>query len=217
MIKLLVVDQHPIVSKGLELIFGNSREIRFSGAVTDGESVFDFIKKNAIDVILMEIDLPKLNGITALRRLKKEFANTKVIIFSAQPEEVYAVSAIKAGASGYINKSTDIITIKEAIVKVHEGGTFLSNELSKNLAFGKKSSNSFYKKLSTREVEVLKLLSSGKRNKEIAKELGINEKTVSTYRSRLMKKLNVTNLVDLVNTSSRMSLFTLLLLSKVSC
>jgi len=206
MIKLLVVDQHPIISKGLELIFGNSREIKFSGAVSDGELVFDFLKKNAIDVILMEIDLPKLNGITALRRLKKEFSDVKVIIFSGQPEEVYAVSAIKAGASGYINKATDIITIKEAIVKVSQGGTFLSSELSKSLAFGKKSSNSFYKKLSTREVEVLKLLSSGRRNKEIAQELDINEKTVSTYRARLMKKLNVTNLVDLVNQAKSLDL-----------
>lgn len=208
MIKLLVVDQHPIVRKGLELIFNASHDIKFAGSVGDGEAIFDFIQKTPVDVILCEIDLPKLNGITALRRLKKDFSETKVIIYSAQPEEVYAVSSIKAGAAGYIPKTADILTLKEAIMKVSTGGMYLSHELAQRLAIGSKSSkgHSFYKRLSTREVEVLKLLSSGRRNKEIAKELEINEKTVSTYRARLMKKLNVTNLVDLVNQAKNMEL-----------
>jgi len=208
MVKLLVVDQHPVVRKGLELIFGASRDIKFIGSVGDGEAIFDFIQKNPVDVILSEIDLPKLNGITALRRLKKDFPETKVIIYSGQPEEVYAVSSLKAGASGYIPKSADILTLKEAILKVDAGNVYLSNDLVQRFAINSKSnkSDTFYKKLSTREVEVLKLLSSGRRNKEIAKELDINEKTVSTYRARLMKKLNVTNLIDLVNQASNLDL-----------
>lgn len=208
MVKLLVVDQHPIITKGLELIFNTTRDIQFLGSVNDGEAIFDFIKKTPVDVILCEIDLPKLNGITALRRIKKNYPDIKVLIYSAQPEEVYAVSAIKAGADGYIPKTTDIITLKDAIVKVKAGGIYLSNELSQSLTQNTKSSGktSFHKKLSTREIEVLKLLSSGKRNKEIAEELNINEKTVSTYRARLMKKLNVTNLVDLVNKANNLSL-----------
>lgn len=208
MIKLLVVDKHPIVRKGLELIFDVSQEIKFMGSVGDGESIFDFIQKTPVDVIITEIDLPKLNGITALRRLKKEFPKTKVIIYSEQPESVYAVSALKAGARGYVSKTADILTLKEAIVRVIHGDVFLSNELTKQLALGTKSNKTspFYKKLSTREVEVLKLLSSGKRNKEIAEELNINEKTVSTYRARLMKKLNVTNLIDLVNQAKQLEL-----------
>ena len=201
MIKLLIADNHPIVRKGLELLFSSSSNIEVVGSVDDGEAILEFIKRNPVDVILMETDFPNLNGLTVLRYLKNDFPDIKTIIFSGQPEEVYALNAIKAGASGYISKSVNIITISEAVSKVYDGGIHLSNELAQQLAFGTRTnkSGSFYKKLSTRETEVLKLLTIGKKNKEISKELDINEKTVSTYKARLMRKLKVTNLVDLVN------------------
>ncbi|MFB9057393.1 response regulator [Mariniflexile ostreae] len=201
MIKLLIADHHPIVRKGLEHLFSASSDIKVVGSVDNGVSLLDFVKKQKVDIILTETDLPKLNGLTALRYLKSDFPDVKTIILSGQPEEVYAISAIKAGALGYISKTVNVITINEAILKVHDGGIYLSNDLTQALAFGKnlKKKGSFYKKLSTREVEVLKLLTIGRKNKEVAKELDINEKTVSTYKARLMKKLNVTNLVDLVN------------------
>ncbi|AUC74192.1 MULTISPECIES: response regulator [unclassified Olleya] len=207
MVKLMVADQHPIVTKGLELVFASSRDIKFIEAVSDGEAIFDALKQYTTDILLCEIDLPKLNGISVLRRIKKENPEVKVIIYSAQQEDVYAVSAIKAGADGYVQKSTDLLSLKDAIMKVHLGGVYLSPSLSRKIASDKTSGKGgYYKKLSTREVEVLKLLSSGKRNKEIAEELQINEKTVSTYRARLMKKLNVTNLIDLVNQAKGLEL-----------
>lgn len=201
MIKLLIADNHPIIRKGLELLFTASSNIEVVGSVDDGEAILEFIKKHPVDIILMEVDFPNLNGLTVLRYLKNDFPDIKTIIFSGQPEEVYAINAIKASASGYISKSVNIITISEAISKVYDGGIHLSNELTQQLAFGTRTnkSGSFYKKLSTREAEVLKLLTVGRKNKEISKELDINEKTVSTYKARLMRKLKVTNLVDLVN------------------
>ena len=207
MIKLLVVDSHPIIRKGIELLFVASKDIKVVGGISNGEAIFDFLKQEKADVILSEIDLPKLNGITALRRLSKEHPNIKVLMFSSQPEEIYAVNTIKAGASGYLSKTANIISIKEAIEKVAAGETYLSNNLASQLAFAKgihKSTKSTYKKLSTREIEVLKLISVGKKNKEIAQELEINEKTVSTYKSRLMKKLHVDNIVDLINRAKLM-------------
>jgi DNA-binding NarL/FixJ family response regulator len=208
MVKLLVVDQHPIVSKGLELVFNATRDIKFMGSVDNGEAIFEFLKSTPVDVVLTEIDLPKLNGLTAIRRIKSEFPDTKVIMYSGQSEEVYAVSSIKAGADGFIPKTAGIITLREAILKVYKDGMYLSDALMQRLNKNSKGlkGSTYYKKLSTREVEVLKLLASGKRNKDIAKELVINEKTVSTYRARLMKKLNVDNLVDLVNQSNTMQL-----------
>ncbi|MFD2542364.1 response regulator [Lacinutrix gracilariae] len=208
MIKLLVVDHHPIIRKGLDLLFITSSNIQVVGSLDNGEAIFEFLNKNKVDIIISEIDLPKLNGITALRRLNKEYPDVKVIMFSAQPEEVYAMNTIKAGASGYLCKTANIITLKEAILKVYGGGIYLSNNLAQRLAIGKRVSRSgnFYKKLSTREIEVLKLISSGRKNKEIAKELNINEKTVSTYKARLMKKLNVTNIVDLINRAKLLEL-----------
>ncbi|MFD2822077.1 response regulator [Lacinutrix iliipiscaria] len=208
MIKLLVVDHHPIIRKGLELLFITSPNVQIVGTLDHGEAIFDFLRKNTVDIIICEIDLPKLNGITALRRLNKEFPQIKVIMFSAQPEEVYAINTIKAGASGYLCKTANIVTLKEAILKVHSGGVYLSNDLAQRLALGKRVTRggSFYKKLSTREIEVLKLISLGRKNKEIAKELDINEKTVSTYKARLMKKLNVNNIVDLINRAKLLEL-----------
>ena len=201
MIKLLIADNHPITRKGLEVLFSAAPNINIVGSVDDGDAIMEFIKRNPVDIILTETDFPKLNGLTVLRYLKNDYPDIKTIIFSAQPEEVYAINALKAGASGYIHKSVNIITINEAILKVYNGGTYLSSNLTDQLAFGVRTNKngSFYKKLSTREAEVLKLLTLGKKNKEISKELNINEKTVSTYKARLMRKLKVTNLVDLVN------------------
>ncbi|WP_370478597.1 response regulator [Tamlana flava] len=201
MIKLLIADNHPITRKGLEVLFSATPDIKIVGSLDNGEAILEFLKKNQVDIVLTEADLPKLNGLTLLRYLKNDFPDVKTVILSAQPEEVYAINAIKAGANGYINKSENVITISEAINKVNDGGIYLSNDLTQQLAFGTRvnKGGTFYKKLSTREAEVLKLLTIGKKNKEISKELDINEKTVSTYKARLMRKLKVTNLVDLVN------------------
>ena len=130
MIKLLIADNHPITRKGLEVLFSASSDIKVVGSVNDGEAILDFVKKNPVDIILTEADFPKLNGLTVLRYLKNDFPDIKTIILSAQPEEVYAINAIKAGAAGYINKSVNVITINEAILKVHEGGIHLSNDLT---------------------------------------------------------------------------------------
>lgn len=208
MIKVLVVDHHPIVRKGIYSLFESSPEIQIVATVDNGKELFEYVNKHAVDIVISEIDLPGLNGITALRTIKREYSDVKVIIFSSHPEEVYAVSTIKAGASGYLPKSVETETIKEAILKVYNGGIYISNNLAQRLAFdetGNKPSK-LYKKLSTREIEVLKLLSSGRKNKEIAIELEINEKTVSTYKARLLKKLNVTNIVDLINQARHLEL-----------
>ena len=160
MIKLLIVDHHPIIRKGFELLFVTSTSVQCVGALDDGEAIFDFLRRNSVDIILMELDLPKLNGITVLRRLKTEHPNVKAVIFSAQPEEVYAISSIKAGAMGYIPKTANVLTVKEAIQRVSNGEIYLSLDLAHSMALGKKvnRAGAHYKKLSMREVEVLKLL-----------------------------------------------------------
>ena len=208
MIKVLVADNHPIIRIGLKMLFESIADITVTGSVTTGIELLDFVEKNPVDIVLTEIDLPELNGITAIRTLKREFSDVKVIVFSSQPEEIYAISTIKTGASGYVSKSVSTQTIKDAILKVYHGGIYISNKLAKRLTFDEKGNKlgKLYKKLSIREIEVLKLLSTGKRNKDIANELKINEKTVSTYKARLMRKLNVTNLVDLVNQARHLDL-----------
>jgi len=208
MIKVLVVDNHPIVRTGLKLFFEKTADITVVGSLKSGIEIFEFVRRYPVDVIISEIDLPELNGITALRAIKKEHHHLKVIMFSHHPESIYAVSTLKAGASGYISKTTEVEKIKEAVYRVFNGGTYLSDEMNKHITFdeSRRATSRMYKRLSTREVEVLKLLSVGKKNKEIAQELEINEKTVSTYKARLYRKLNVTNLVDLINQARHMEI-----------
>jgi len=201
MANILVVDSHPVVRNGLEHYLKSFPEYNVVGSLKSGVEIFEFVRRNSVDVIISEIDLPELNGITALRAIKKENKSIKVIMFSHQPEEIYAISTIKAGASSYLNKSVDLSLLKKAIDTVLGGTIFLTEKMDKHYRYEdtRKSKTRLFKKLSTREVEVLRLLSIGKKNKEIAKELDINEKTVSTYKARLFKKLNVSNVVDLIH------------------
>ena len=201
MIRVLVADHQPVVSYGIRMLFENSKDIKIVNSVNSAKQLLDYLKKSNTDIVLMTMDLPDINGLTVLRSIKKEFNTVSVIIFSTHPEDIYAVSAIKAGASGYLSKTVKTATIKSAILKVFKGGIYVSKELAESLTFEKNNlgTMNLYKKLSTREVEVLKLISSGKRNIDIANQLNINEKTVSTYKLRLMKKLNVSNLVELID------------------
>lgn len=201
MIRVLVADHQPVVSYGIRMLFENSKDIKIVNSVNSAKQLLDYLKKSNTDIVLMTMDLPDINGLTVLRSIKKEFNTVSVIIFSTHPEDIYAVSAIKAGASGYLSKTVTTATIKSAILKVFKGGIYVSKELAESLTFEKNNlgTMNLYKKLSTREVEVLKLISSGKRNIDIANQLNINEKTVSTYKLRLMKKLNVSNLVELID------------------
>lgn len=201
MIRVLVADHQPVVSYGIRMLFENSKDIKIVNSVNSAKQLLDYLKKSNTDIVLMTMDLPDINGLTVLRSIKKEFNTVSVIIFSTHPEDIYAVSAIKAGASGYLSKTVTTDTIKNAILKVFKGGIYVSKELAESLTFEKNNlgTMNLYKKLSTREVEVLKLISSGKRNIDIADQLHINEKTVSTYKLRLMKKLNVSNLVELID------------------
>lgn len=200
MIKVVIADSHPIIHKGIKACFKNSTEISITGKALIPDDLFDILDQKMVDIIILELDLQKLDGLAVLRQIKNEHPGVRVLIFSNQPEEVYAISSLKAGASGYLNKKVNPTSIRHAILKIASGGVFISNELAQTMAFDESTGRPrrMFKKLSMREVEVLKMLCDGKRNKEIALELKLNEKTVSTYRSRIMKKLSVRNLVELI-------------------
>ena len=200
MIKVVVADSHPIIHKGIKASFKNSTEISITGKALVPDDLFDILERKMVDIIILELDLQKSDGLAVLRRIKNEHPGVRVLIFSNQPEEVYAISSLKAGASGYLNKKANSTAIRHAILKIASGGVYITNELAQTIAFDESTGRPrrMFKKLSMREVEVLKMLCDGKRNKEIAMELKLNEKTVSTYRSRIMKKLRVRNLVELV-------------------
>ena len=209
MIKVLIADNHPIVRLGIRQVLETSSDIEVIADVSTTEELFKTLKDVNPDVVILEMDIPEINGIATLRKMKLECPDIKTLMYSGQSEDVYALSTIRAGAFGYLSKTADLEYIISAVKKVSEGNMFITNELAQRLAFdeGTQKPRRFFRKLSSREVEVLKLLASGKRNKEVAEGLNLNEKTVSTYKARLMKKLNVDNLVDLLQQAKALELY----------
>lgn len=209
MIKVLIADNHPIVRMGVRNVLDSASGFEVMEDAATTSELFEKLEKVSPDVVMLEMDIPEINGIAALRKIKKEYPEIKVLIYSGQSEDVYALSSIRAGAHGYLSKTSEVEYIVSAVRKIAEGNMFITNELAQRLAFdeGTQKPRRFFRKLSAREVEVLKLLASGKRNKDVALGLNLNEKTVSTYKARLMKKLNVDNMVDLLQQAKALELY----------
>ena len=201
MINLCVADNFPVVHFGMKAYFKDHPEINVVSNVGNFFMVPDALRNKEIDILIIDLELEGLKSIYELKSIIKNFPKTKVIVFSSLSEQIYAPNAIKAGCAGYVHKTSKLENLGIAIVKVSQGQIILNDEIKKSLALIAKQNKSerLYRKLSNREIEVLRFLSDGKKNNEIAKILTLNEKTISTYKLRLLTKLNVTNLVDLVN------------------
>ena len=201
MIKVCLADNHPVVHYGVKSYFKDHDDISIVANVGNFLMVRDVLLTKDVDVLILDLELEGLSSIFEVKSILKNFPKTKIIIYSDLSEQIYAPNAIKAGVSGFISKKEKLETLGQAIIKVHQGKIILNETVKKNLALIAKQNKSerLYRKLSNREVEVLRYLSDGKKNNEISKILNLNEKTISTYKLRLLQKLNVTNLVDLVN------------------
>src|SRR5210317_1664639 len=202
--RIVIAEHHPVIRKGISCMLKKSKDFSIVGKANNGDELFKNLKEEKPDILIMEIDMPQLHGINVLRTIKSDFPETRVLIFSMHPEEIYALRSIKSGAAGYVPKTASTKVFLKALKQIAKGGIFLNEDLTSTFTsrnVGESSAISRYKKLSTREIEVLNLLSSGKRNKDIAIALNINEKTVSTYKTRLLKKLKVDNLADLIHQS----------------
>lgn len=202
--KILIADHHPVTRKGISCMLKKSEAYSIVAKANNGEELYTFLEEKQPDILIMEIDMPQINGINALRAIKNQYPKVRVLIFSTHPEEIYALRAIKSGAAGYVPKTATTKVFLKALKQIAKGGIFLNEDLTSTFTsrnIGETSAISRYKKLSSREIEVLNLLSRGKRNKDIANALDINEKTVSTYKTRLLKKLKVDNLADLIHQS----------------
>ncbi|MEP0264531.1 response regulator transcription factor [Dokdonia sp.] len=199
--KVLIADHHPITRKGITSILNTEGNYEVTHSISDGNDLLKILTKTEVDILILEIDIPNLNSITAIKAIKREFPHVKILVLSCHPEEMYALSAIKYGAAGYVSKTASLQRVLDAINQIQRGGIYLNEALSKRLISDGNTTQGLaykYMKLSSREIEVLNLLSNGKRNKEIAANLNINEKTVSTYKMRLLKKLEAQNVAELI-------------------
>lgn len=201
MIKVCLADNHPVVHFGVKSYFKGHENISIVSNIGNFLMIKDLLLSKEIDILILDLELEGLSSIFEVKNILKNFPKLKIIIFSNLSEQVYAPNAIKAGASGFISQKETLETLDQAIMKVSQGKIIIDEKVKKNLALIAKQNKSerLYRKLSNREVEVLRYLSDGKKNNEISKILDLNEKTISTYKLRLLQKLNVTNLVDLVN------------------
>lgn len=200
MIKICIADSLPVVSQGLQSYFQGNTRMEVVASAKNLEALLSVLNNKRCDILLLDVELDGLSSIRDIKSLLKDFPETKIVLFTGVSEQMYAPTAIKAGVSAYVSKKSDLKELEVSITKVMEGKVVFSEAVKKSidiLSKGKKSERLF-KKLSTREIEVLRYLNDGKKNKEVAQILGLDEKTISTYKLRLLAKLNVTNLVDLL-------------------
>jgi two-component system response regulator FimZ (fimbrial Z protein) len=201
MIKVCLADNYPVIHQGIKSYFENHPDISVVANVNKFSMVTELLKTKDIDVLILDLELEGLSSIFDIKTVLKTYPKTKIIIFSNLSEKIYASNYIKAGVSGYIHKTEKLESLGKSIVAVNEGMIIMDETIKKNLLLiaSQNKSERLHRKLSNREAEVLRYLSGGKKNHEIAEILRLDEKTISTYKLRLLVKLNVTNLVDLVN------------------
>lgn len=201
MIKVIIADNQPVVRFGIKSYFKNHSEINTSGESHDFAEVLDTLKNKEVDVLILDLEFEGLKSVNVVKSMVKDFPKTKVVIYTNLSETMYAPNLLKTGVAGFIHKTESLESLESAIIRVSNGEVIFSESVKRNIAMAAKlhKSERLYRKLSTRELEVLRYLSGGKKNHEISEILGLNEKTISTYKLRLLNKLNVTNLVDLVN------------------
>lgn len=201
MIRILIADDHPIVRNGLKQIISDEPDMLVVCDASNADGVFAGAAKNELDVIILDISMPGMGGFEILSQLRNNKVKTPVLMLSALSEELYASKALKAGASGFVNKESAPEELVKAIRKVFSGGVYVSSYLAEKLAVDLKHEidKPPHEYLSTREFQIMCMIASGKTVSEIAKELFINVKTVSTYRSRILAKMNFKNNSELTN------------------
>ncbi len=200
MIKVLLADDHSIVRAGLRRIIEESGDMEVIAEAADGREAIRRVEKEIPDVAVVDISMPGLDGLEVISRLNVRHPDLPVLVLTMHEEGQYVVRAIEAGAMGYITKQSAPEQLVNAIRKVLEGGRYLTDEATEALALrvarGKQGQTPL-DSLSMRELQVLRRLALGNTNREIAKAFGISIKTVDTYRSRLLKKLNLRNNAEL--------------------
>lgn len=191
--KILICDDHKIVRDGLRQILQQMKDVTFIGEARDGQEALNLLKGEVYEVVLLDISLPDKNGLEVLQSVKSKWPSTNVLMLSMHTQEQYAIRALKFGASGYLTKDTASEELIMAIKKVSSGGKYISQALAENLALHLDGDIPAQKHetLSNREFEIMIKLANGKSLLEIGDELFISVKTVSTYRCRIMNKMNL--------------------------
>ena len=192
-LKILVADDHTIVREGLKQILGEVPDMIVAGEASDGSEALHKVRQDHYDLVLLDIAMPGIGGLDVLKQLKSEKPDLPVLMLSMYPEEQYAVRTLKAGASGYLTKESASDELIAAIRKVSSGGKYVTSSLAEKLAsrLDTYSDKPVHERLSDREYQVVRMIASGKTVTEIAEELSLSVKTISTNRSRALIKMGM--------------------------
>lgn len=197
MFRILIVDDHPIVRKGLKQILSDEPDIEYVGEARNDSEVFSLVYSQDWDAVVLDITMPGRGGLEVLTDLKRLYPRMPVLILSIHPEDQYAVRALREGASGYMNKESAPEELVRALRKIIKGGKYVSSSLAEKLASMLGSNTVPHERLSVREHQVMLMIASGSTITRIADEMSLSVKTISTYRSRILEKLDLTNNVEI--------------------
>lgn len=205
MIHLLLTDDHTVVTKGIKLLLEDVTDIQCTEEARNGQEALDLLAKTKVDVILMDIEMPVMDGIRTTELISQQYPDIKVVAISIYADYPHVQSMIKAGAKGYLLKNCGKQELEQCIRKVYAGGTFFSDDLTETLLAGmqgkfvkKEGTSQFLPSLSRREKEILKHIVDEDTTSEIAEKLFISVGTVETHRHNMMNKLGVRNTAGLV-------------------
>jgi DNA-binding NarL/FixJ family response regulator len=210
-IRTALVDDHQIVRDGIKALLLSSQNIDVVGEVSNAYELYDLLKKVEVDIILLDINLPKVSGIEACKIIKKEYHGIKVLMLSMYNNEDFVYNSIRAGANGYLEKNTTKKELQNAINEIYMGGEYFSKSISEVIfksvvnktKAGVEDVNSGIDALTQREKEILHFVIEGLSNSEISQKLVISIRTVEKHKTNLMKKLGVSNTVELVKYAIR--------------
>lgn len=200
MYRILIADDHPIVRKGLRQILEEEGNVRSVEEASTGIEAIEKIKNGSFDIAMLDISMPEMSGLEALEEIKKLKPSLPVLILSIYPDEEYAVRALKSGASGYMTKKSAPDELIVAVRKIASGSRYISSSLADFLASNltEEQNKPLHDTLSNREFQVMRLIASGKSLKEIAFEMSLSPKTISTFRTRMLQKMQMKSNADLI-------------------
>lgn len=198
--KVLIADDHLVVRKGLKEIVRNIDGVSVVDEAKDGREALDKIDKGRYDLVILDISMPGLSGLDVLYTMKSKNVKAQILILSVHPQEQYAIRALRLGASGYLSKDSAYEELTSAIKKISAGGRYISSDLTEKYFFGKKkdANRTPHERLSEREFQIMCMLARGKSVTEVAHDLFLSDKTVSTHRMRILDKMGMKKNADLM-------------------
>jgi two-component system, NarL family, invasion response regulator UvrY len=200
MITIVIADDHAVVRRGLKDILADESDMEIGGEASTAQELLDLVRKGSWDAVVLDISLPGRNGLEVLAELKRERPTLPVLIHTMHSEDQFARRALRAGASGYLTKDSAPTELVKALRKIVNGGKYVGAAFAEALASSMDAGavEAPHQALSDREFEVFRLLASGKTVSEVAEQLSLSVKTVSTYRSRILTKMQMKNNADLM-------------------